>query len=216
MKTLIIASGIPPSQKLLQKELISSNIVIAVDGGVNCLWKYNITPNYIIGDLDSANNQAIDFFLNKNISIEQHPCNKNDTDAQLALNKAHNLDTTNIVFLGCLGGKRTDHLFGAFGLLKKCCELNIDACLKDDIQTIFLLNRPTTIKSEPKEFFSLQAYSETVSNLTITGSKYELKNYELKLGDTLTLSNEFQDKDVKIEFTNGKLLLFRISNVDFI
>lgn len=209
MKAVIVAGGTPPSQKLLNKEIISST-VIAADSGANCLWKYQITPDYLIGDFDSIDNKILHFWENKKVSIERHPQNKDETDAQLALKKAASLGATEVVFLGCLGGKRTDHLLGALGLLTEASDLNIAACLKDDYQTITLLEEPTTIHGNNGEIFSLQAYGEPVKKLSISGSKYELKNYELKMGNALTLSNEFQNQAVNIQFTSGRLLLFRL------
>lgn len=209
MKIIIVCGGTPPTYNLLLNEFTPTCIIIAVDSGADCLWKYKITPSYLIGDFDSINNEVLDFFRNKNIPIEHHPKNKDATDGQLALAKAMTLNATEIVFLGCLGGNRIDHLLGAFGLLLKCLSSNISASLKDQYQTISLLNQSTIIHGHQKEIFSLQAYDEPVENLSITNSKYELKNYKLKIGDALTLSNEFQDKEVNISFTSGKILLIR-------
>ena len=159
MKAIIVTGGTKPSKKLLSKEISSENIIIAADSGANCLWKYQITPDYLIGDLDSIDKKILDFFVQKNITIEQHPCNKNLTDAQLALNKAITLGAKEIVLLGCLGGKRTDHILGAIGLLDTCINLNISASLKDDHQIITLLNQSTTIYCENKKSsYTLQSY----------------------------------------------------------
>jgi thiamine pyrophosphokinase len=212
MKAVIIAGGTPPSQKLLNKEIIAST-VIAADSGANCLWEYQINPDYLIGDFDSIDNKILQFWENKNIPIERHPQNKDETDAELALKKALTLGATEIVFLGCLGGNRIDHLLGALGLLAEASDLNITACLKDDHQSIVLLDKSTIIYGKNGEFFSLQAYGEPVKNLNISGSKYELKNYELKMGDALTLSNEFKNQAVNIQFTSGRLMLFRLRNL---
>ena len=213
MKAIIVAGGSPPSKKLLEKEITPKSILIAADSGANCLWEYKLTPDYLIGDFDSINKKVLHFWQNKNIPIETHPRNKDLTDTQLALRKAVALGEKEIVFLGCLGGKRTDHLLGNLGLLKECLDLNIETCLKDDYQTITLLNKSATISGSPGEIFSLQAYGQPVKNLYISGAKYNLKNYELKMGDALTLSNEFQKEDVKIKFMSGELLLIQSQSI---
>jgi thiamine pyrophosphokinase len=209
LKTIIIAGGTPPSQKLLNEEITHGNIIIAVDSGADCLWEHQIMPHYLIGDLDSINNRVFEDWKNKKVSIEQHPRNKDATDAQLALKKAISLGGTEIIFLGCLGGKRTDHLLGALGLLAECLDFNVTACLKDDHQTITLVDKSTTIHGNPGDIFSLHTYGEAVKNLSISYSKYELKNYDLKMGDARTLSNEFATNTVDIQFTSGKLLLIK-------
>jgi thiamine pyrophosphokinase len=209
MKTIIIAGGTPPSQKLLTEEITPTSIVIAVDSGADCLWTHQITPHYLIGDFDSIDNKVLSYWKSKGVAIEKHPSNKDETDAQLALKKAATLGAKEIVFLGCLGGKRTDHLLGALGLLAECLKLNIAACLKDENQTITLINESTTIHGNPGEVFSLHAYGETVKNLKLSYSKYELKNYDLEMGDAQTLSNEFATNTVDIQFASGKLLLIK-------
>jgi thiamine pyrophosphokinase len=207
MKAIIIAGGTPPSKKLITKEITKKSIIIAVDSGANCLWQYKVTPHYLIGDLDSIDYKILNFLLSKNVTIERYPVDKDCTDAELALKKAQKLKIKKITFLGCLGGNRVDHLLGTIGLLDECANSNIAACLKDDYQTISLLKKSTTIYGKPGQMFSLQAYGGTIKNLSLTGSKYTLNNYSLKMGDALTLSNEFCDKEVRIKFKSGKMLL---------
>lgn len=206
---IIIAAGTPPTKKLLNQEITTNSTIIAVDGGANCLKKYHIMPHYLVGDLDSIAANTLDFFTKLNLPIEQYSRNKDTTDTNLALQKAINLGATTITFFGCLGGKRTDHLLGSLGLLATCLDLKIPACLKDDYQIITLLDRSTTISGSYGNIFSLQTYGKPVKNLTINNSKYELNNYELKMGDVLTLSNEIRNQDVTIQFTSGRLLLIQ-------
>jgi thiamine pyrophosphokinase len=207
MKAIIIAGGTPPTKKLLTKEITKNTTIIAADSGANCLWRYKITPDYLIGDFDSIDHKILNFWLDKNVIVEPYPTNKDFTDTELALKKAAQLKIKEITFLGCLGGKRVDHLLGTIGLLDKCIDLNIKSSLKDDYQTVTLLKKSALIHGKSGSIFSLQAYGETVKNLSIVGSKYILKNHFLKMGDALTLSNEFLKKKVKITFKSGKLLL---------
>lgn len=205
-KIVIIAGGIPPSKQLLLKEITKNSIIIAADGGANCLWKYKIVPNYLVGDWDSISGPIIKPWERKNVAIETYPQEKDQTDGKLALKKAISLNAKTVTLLGCTGG-RIDHLLGALGLLNQCSELNIKASLKDDLQTIFLIKESAVINGQTRQIFSLQAYGETVNNLSISGAKYPLKNYNLSVGDSLTISNEFKDRKVNIQFTSGKLLL---------
>jgi thiamine pyrophosphokinase len=209
MKIIIVAGGTPPSKKLLVKEAASKSTIIAADSGANCLWEYKIMPQYLIGDFDSIDNKILHLWESKNVFVERYPQDKDMTDSQLALKKALILGAREIVFLGCLGGKRIDHLWSALGLLAECLDLNIKACIKDDFQTVILLDKPTIIYGDYGKVFSLQAYGEPVKNLSIGGGRYGLENYELKVGDALTLSNEFQNQDVSIQFTSGRLLLMQ-------
>ena len=129
MKAIIIAAGNPPSKKLIHQEITAKTIIIAVDGGANCLWQYNIIPHYLIGDLDSINNKILNELVKKNINILRYPSDKNHTDTDLALQTISNLKVSQAIFLGCLGGQRTDHLIACINLLIKSHKLNIIAAI---------------------------------------------------------------------------------------
>lgn len=212
MKIIIIAGGEPPAPKMLQKELNSPSLVICADGGANCLFELQILPNYIVGDFDSISLPAWNFFASQGVTFERHPSAKNQTDADLALAKALQLNVTitEIVFLGCLGGTRVDHLLANFGLLNQCLQLKIPATIKDDNNQIALIDSSTTITGKSGEVFSLLAYSEEVTNLSIVGAKYELQGHLLRQGSSLTISNEFLAEKVTITFDAGKLLVVRL------
>lgn len=209
MKIIIVAGGSPPSVELLKSEITDNSIIIGVDHGADCLFQYQVIPDLIIGDFDSISKPARDFFTKQNVTQETYPTNKCYTDAELALQKAIQLRPETIVLLGCTGGKRIDHLIGALGLLIECAKHQINSSIKDDSNTITLLTQSTKIYGNPGEQFSLQAYSDTVKNLSITGSKYQLVKYDLKIGEGLTLSNQFITNEVTITFNSGRVLLIR-------
>jgi thiamine pyrophosphokinase len=212
MKAIIIAGGMPPTLELLEKEITLDSIIICADSGANFLYKFRILPNYIIGDLDSISKKALLYFKKYKVLFETYPQDKNQTDAELAVKKAKELNATEVVLLGCLGGKRIDHQFGALGLLTFCKTLGLESCLKDPTNTITLIDKSTNISATKGARFSLLAYCDVVKKLSIRGSKFELTNYNLQLGDTRTISNEFLDNDVTITFESGRLLLVRIED----
>ena len=208
MHSIIIANGKPPSKALLTKELTQNSTIICADGGANALFASQILPHYIIGDLDSITKPTLDFFKLQGVNIEEYPRNKNSSDLELAFAKAVELGTTRLTLLGATGG-RLDHFLVNIGILSKAAQLKIKASIQDKNHVIKLLNKTATISGTQGTIFSLHAYSGTVKNLSISGSKYELKNYNLLPGDGRTLSNEFLDQEVTIEFSNGKLLLIQ-------
>lgn len=207
MKAIIIAGGTPPSLKLLKNEITTSSIIICADSGANCLLTYNIIPNYCIGDLDSINNAALEFLQQNKVIIEKASRHKDTTDAFLALHKAIQLGASEIIFLGCTGGTRLDHFFGSLGLLAHCLNKKITAAIKDECNTIVLLDQAATINGAMGQIFSVHAFCDCVTNLTLKNCKYELTDYALKIGDPLTLSNEFLDIPVIISLSSGTLML---------
>lgn len=208
MKIVIVSGGTPPSYDLIKKELEDSTFLICADSGGNCLYEYNIIPNYVMGDFDSISKEALGFFENNGkCSIETYPKDKDFTDTELVLNKAIELGATEVVLLGCTG-TRIDHLMGNIGMLLRCLHMNIKASIKDEHNHIHITDKPVRIKGEKGDTFSLQAYSEVVNSVNIIGAKYKLDNYDLILGDPRTISNEFLESEVEINFKSGVILIF--------
>jgi len=208
MKIVIVSGGTPPSYDIIKKELKDSSLLICADSGGECLYKYNIIPNFLMGDFDSISREALSFFsTQENCIIDTYPEDKDFTDSELVLDKAIKLGANEIVFLGCTG-TRIDHLMGNIGMLLRCLKLNIKAYIKDDNNIIEITDKPIRIKKEKGTTFSLQAYCDKVQDLNIRGAKYGLEHYDLTLGDPRTISNEFLNNDVNIDFTSGILLVF--------
>jgi thiamine pyrophosphokinase len=209
VKTLILAHGTPPSKSLLLQEWQNSDFKIAVDGGANCLHEHNLLPDLLIGDLDSVELNVLQQIQEHKIEIVKYPSAKDYSDSHLALQKAVDHGATEIVMLGCTG-KRVDHLMSNIGLLAKFSTRIPNITMRDDFNAITMLHSSTTIAGKSGTSFSLQAYSDIVEKLTIIGSRFTLENYDLKLGDDRTISNEFLDSEVEIRFEAGKLLLIMV------
>ena len=63
--------------------------------------------------------------------------------------------------------------------------------LKDENNNIRLINTSTSLNGTVGQIFSVQSYGDEIIGLTIEGAKYPLNNYNLKIGQSITISNEF-------------------------
>jgi len=208
MKAVIVSGGTPPSYELLKEELACESVIICADSGGDCLYKHGLLPDYLLGDFDSIDGEAFEYFKREGVSIEGYKRDKDYTDTQISIRKAMELGCTEIVLLGC-SGNRLDHTLGNIGLLKECLNNGIKASLRDDINAVTLVDSSTTIEGVKGQVFSLQAYCECVKELTIIGAKFGLDKYNLYLGDPLTISNEFSEEKVSLQFKSGMLLIMR-------
>lgn len=206
MKTVILSGGTAPSKDLLLRELEDATALICVDSGGNCLRDLGIEPDYLVGDFDSIKPEAFEYIKGTRCKIIEYPKDKDFTDTELALELAMRLDSNSIVFLGSTG-TRLDHVLGNLGLLRVCVKNGIDAFLKDDNNSIMMTDKPLKLKAEPGTTFSVQAFSETVEDLSLKNARYPLSGYRLKIGDPLTISNKFLDGDVEVDFSSGLLMV---------
>lgn len=208
MKAVIVSGGSSPSLELVKEELKGETVIICADSGADCLYKYKINPDYLLGDFDSIEPSALDYFVKQNCTILNYPKDKDYTDTQLALYKAKELGASVIVFLGCTGS-RIDHTLGNLGLLLDCLRNGITAYIKDNNNVISITDKSIELFGNEGDYFSLIAYNSPVESLTISGAKFDLKDHLLNVGDPLTLSNEFLNAKVSIRFRKGVLLIIK-------
>lgn len=208
MKTLIICGGQPPSKKLLEEELIDCNFIICADKGGEILYNYGIKPDLILGDFDSISKEVLEYYKAQNILLGEFPPEKDFTDSYAALEKAIEIGSSEVGFLGCTGS-RMDHVLGNLGLLLHSLNSGLEAYIRDDKNIIKLTNKPQVIRPKGYNYFSLISYGSSVTGITLKGAKYPLNNYNLKLGESLGISNEFEETEVNINFKEGLLLIIQ-------
>ncbi|MBK1810617.1 thiamine diphosphokinase [Clostridium sp. YIM B02505] len=204
MKAVIVAGGKAPDKELFLREIEDANYLIAADSGVNVFYKYDVCPNVLLGDFDSAKHEAIDAF--KEVEIVKFKPEKDFTDSELAFKHAIENGADEIVLLGCTG-TRLDHTIANIGLLKSALDLNIKAMIKDENNCIFLVSKDTVLQGSHGQTISFQAFGEKVGNFYIVDAKYPLQDYSLEFGDGRTVSNEFIDKSIKITFSSGTVMV---------
>ena len=125
MKAIIFLNGEYGYEKEFLNEIIDEkDIVFCADGGANYTYKYNIYPNYIIGDLDSIDTVVLDFYKKEMVKIIKFDPEKNYTDFELILHeieryqKDNNIIFDNVYVLGGLG-KRLDMTLNNINLLEE-------------------------------------------------------------------------------------------------
>ncbi|MFX0549116.1 thiamine diphosphokinase [Hathewaya histolytica] len=206
MRSIIISGGKAPSLQLLKNYLKEEHFIIASDSGAEATLKYNLTPNMIVGDLDSISEDTYMYYLNKGCKFVRYSPEKDFTDTELAIEEAINIGSDEIILFGCTG-TRLDHVLANLGLLVDYYERGININLIDDNNEVFVIQKPIKISGVKGKIFSLQAFRENVNKLTIKNAKYELLNHNLKAGSPLTVSNEFLDGEAYIGFESGTLLV---------
>lgn len=206
MKAVIISGGKEPSRDLLFREIKCADIIIGADKGCEVLYKYQVTPDYILGDFDSANEDIINSIEAKALGKIKFKREKDYTDTELAYNLAVEKGADEIIILGATG-TRYDHTLSNFGLMLRGLKKSIEVKIIDDNNYIFLTDKSTILKGNKGDTISFQAYCDEVKNFNIRGSKYNLTNFNLKLGDSITTSNEFLEENIEITFDSGVVMV---------
>lgn len=182
--------------------------IIAVDKGLESLYLLKILPNHIVGDFDSVNKNIINFYNDKGIPIHQYNPEKDYTDTDIAIKLAISLNSTNITILGATG-TRLDHTLANIHILCGCLEKQIPCEIIDPHNRIYLINSNKKIENKYSygKYISLIPLTSTVNGITLKGFKYPLKDFTLKIGESLGISNEIVDNVATIDIREGILIV---------
>ena len=208
---LIITGGkldLAFARSFLERETFHK--VIAVDGGLEAVRALGLTPDYVVGDFDTVEEDVIEEFRKASYIVwESHKPEKNETDTELARNRALTMACDRIVFLGATGG-RVDHLLGNLHLLYGCMEREVEAWIVDAWNKIYLVDQNRTFVRDQLwgKYVSFLPYTEKVTGITLKGFKYPLNKKNIKRGEEagLCISNEVEDEVGTLEFEEGVLV----------
>ena len=189
---VIVGNGESPVHKIPLNHLKNAGSIICADGGADQLISHNLTPDVIVGDMDSTKFQKENF---KGLWISSS--DQNRTDLQKTLDWCVSNNIPEVTVLGIMG-KREDHSLGNLHVLAEFSH-------KMDIQ--FVTNYAVIYCTQGKKIFSSLAGQqisivaiEKVQSISTVGLKYELKNKPF-LPACNGISNEAIGKTFTIEST---------------
>jgi thiamine pyrophosphokinase len=107
MKAVIVAGGEPLAAD--ESQLESADLLLAADAGASWLAAAGVTPDLLVGDLDSIPSDLLARLKTAGVPIDQHPGDKDASDAELAVERAVADGADEVVLIGALGGERLDH-----------------------------------------------------------------------------------------------------------
>lgn len=206
LNVAIVSGGKAPSEKLLKKYLERIDFIIAADKGMECLYNYNIAPDLILGDFDSAKKEILDKMKLKTKEVMKFPPEKDYTDTEIAIIEAIKRGADKICLFGATGS-RMDHTLGNIGLLLTTKKKGAVLEIIDDNNRFYLGSNKMTLFGRYGENISFHALSDKVTNFTIKGAKYTLDNYDMSLLDPRAICNEFIHTPIDISYDEGELLI---------
>lgn len=207
MKTVIICSGEINNYSFCHEIVKSADRIICADGGTRHAINMKLTPNVIIGDMDSSEAQYLDYFKKTGAEIIEYPKDKNKTDTHICIEFALAF-SREIILLGATGN-RIDHMIANISLLKLGIERNIPISIIDNKNHIRMIRDSIILEGKKGDFFSLIPFTERVAGICTKGAHYELENAGMELGDPYGVSNYFEEETVEITIKKGYLLVIK-------
>lgn len=197
------AAPIEPTPRLRATlSALRAPIVIAADAGAKTALAFGFTPDVVLGDFDSLDPSSL------GLPIETFPRDKDQTDGQLAIERALRENPTELVLVGFLGGPRLDMSLANILLLSG---LDVPTVVLDAHNECRLFRGPAehTWTPEPTEIISLIPLTKVVDGVTTNGLRWSLRDETLLRSETRGVSNEPSAETARVRIECGSLLLTR-------
>lgn len=201
MKGIIILGG-----EWYNGEIDTSNsYVIACDGAYNYAKQKNVSCNEFLGDFDTLgfipSEKATAFNKDKDFS-----------DGELALLKLFDLKV-NAIEIYCGSGGRDDHYLTNLLFLQKCAKKKINCkFITNYTQVEYITKGEYFINNKNKKICSFVALSRRIVFDKSNGFKYNLRNVQIKRGDTLGISNVIENDNAFFKVNSGFGFFYIINN----
>ena len=206
----VISGGVMDDPRFLYDEIRSAGdpVVICADGAAHRLKELDMAPDLIVGDMDSIDEDTLRYFEAKGSRIIRHPEDKAETDTQLALECAFEMNPDQIRIFGALGG-RIDHALANISLLVMCAKRGVDAKIVDRDCELFVIDRSCVIDGRKGDTVSLLPLSSDVRGITLDGFEYPLSDGVMEIGKPYGVSNRLAGTRGTISVKSGYLLIIR-------
>ena len=177
--------------------------VVAVDAGFAYLEKLGVRPDLAIGDFDSLG------YVPKAKRVSQHPTHKDQSDLELALERAASRDLDHLFIYGALGG-RLDHTLANLQLFASYAERGLDITAIDMNNALRVLVGPDAFELPRLEhgIVSVFAATDRAYGVSERGLEYSLGDAELTNRTSLGLSNELIGEEAVVSVAEGTLYVF--------
>ncbi len=216
-RIIIFANGELPDLNKARALLRPDDFIICADGGTRHALALNLIPNLVIGDMDSADKEQLQKLKDGGVEIELYPRDKNETDLELAINKAFELDPSEIIILAALGG-RADQTLANIALLGNTQYATRSIRLDDGVESIFFCRAQSPKGDQVQvaggrgDIVSLIPWGNPVTGVQTQGLKWRLNNETLYPEKTRGISNEMLSESATIEIESGLLLILHRRN----
>ncbi|MCU0479924.1 MAG: thiamine diphosphokinase [Anaerolineae bacterium] len=206
---LIFANGDPADGTMVRRTLsyVETPYVIAADGGVRVAKFFGVGVDTVIGDMDSIPDDDYLHLKHDNITLIQHPPQKDFTDLELALMHAVERGITWIRIIGAIGG-RFDQTLANVYLLALPILMGRDVALVAGEQSISLLPAGVhSLEGQVGDTLSLIPLGGDVEKIRTDGLQYPLHDETLHFGPARGVSNVFLFPTITLHIGKGQLLV---------
>jgi thiamine pyrophosphokinase len=205
-RIIIFANGQLPDLEKARLLLQADDYVICADGGTRHALALGVRPSLIVGDMDSADKAQLQMLQNGGAALELFPRDKNETDLELAILRAIELEPKQITIVAALGG-RLDQTLANLTLLADPRLASIDVRLDDGVEEAFLCRDQAQVRGQSGDLVSLIPWQGAVAGVQTENLRWPLRHETLYPDRTRGVSNEMLGETASIAIDSGLLLI---------
>lgn len=205
MRALIVLGGDAPGEALLSRCMRESDLVIAADSGLTAFDRAGLSPDLLVGDMDSVDPAILSRYEGR---VPEHRLNpiKDDTDGVDAVDLAIARGAKEITLLGALGG-RLDHALANVMLLVRAHRRGAHAALLSERERIVRVRGEERLTDAEGDTVSLLPLG-AARGVTLSGFFYPLEDATLDVDYPLGVSNVVTGREASVRVREGDLILF--------
>ncbi|HEX5837359.1 MAG TPA: thiamine diphosphokinase [Anaerolineales bacterium] len=205
-RILIFANGELPNLDKARSLAQTGDYIICADGGTRHALALGLQPDLIVGDLDSAEPAQLQELQKANVTIESFSHDKDETDLELAINRALALKSNKIVIIAALGG-RLDQTLANITLLTDDRLTKFDIRLDDGVEEVLLCRDQVEVHGRGGDIVSLIPWQGAVTGVLTEHLRWPLRRETLYPDRTRGVSNEMLAESASIAIEDGLLLV---------
>lgn len=212
MRAVIFSNGDGRHLEEDRSRIQPDDWIIAADGGAKHCLALGITPQVLIGDMDSLEDADLEALRQRGVTLIQHPTQKDETDLELALRLAVGR-TQEILVLAGLGARWDQSLANILiGAQPEFAGASIR--LISGPQEVRLLHPGSDLRIEGAagDLVSLIPLCADASGVTTRNLSYPLDGEALRFGATRGVSNEMTADAATVSLSAGILAVVHIRN----
>jgi thiamine pyrophosphokinase len=196
---------------------------ICADGGARHLRALDLTPDLLVGDLDSIDADSLAWMESRGVLIRRYPVEKDWTDSELALQAAledMGAGGGEVWMIGAFGD-RLDHVLANMGMAATLAARGIRAWLTDGTTYLLCIKGPDDIKIDLDTLGLDDPYVSVIpssgaslTGVTLSGLVYPLCDATLAPGSTRGVSNLVKSgcREIGIRIMSGEGYLTFLPN----
>ncbi len=204
-RALIVLHGNKTDTSRIIDVYSSETLLICADGGAEYAREHNLTPDLVVGDMDSISLATMSWLEQQKVKILKYPRDKDNTDSELAIEQAIEMGSTELTIFGLLGD-RVDHMSANMMHLSTVAE-RASLRIIEGNQEIFFVKTSIELKGKKGDEVSLIPLKSECKGISTEGLEYVLTNALLPFGSTRGVSNVMKESKAVVLVKEGVLMV---------